>query len=267
MYWNIVTLIKRILKIGGPHVDLVVGNTEYYPSEWIRGELFVTAPNYQQNIESITINLKEFWVEFMGHRFTKASRYRQHGNITVVENLLFLPRMKYQFPFEIQLPHNCRVSSEEGGWRLGVVISDSSRSVVRADFHLNVRFSKVIQTIIEVVEKDTKFSEISRGRKFIPDTSATRLVFRPPVHLLDRLRYFMLDLYFTEEDNLIGKMYLDTSKSSSMNRFKNDMSDIQTHEFEINYAQLFNSEGRVQRKTVAKFLSDELTEALSSTHS
>ena len=268
MYWNMITLIHRILKIGGSEIDLVVGNTEYYPSEWIRGELFITAPDYRQNIESITINLKEFWVESAGSgtRVTKASRYRQHGSITVAEDLLFLPRMKYQFPFEIQLPRNCRVSSEEGGWRLGIVISDSGRSVVRADFHVNVRFSKVLQAIVEAVEKDTKFAEVPRGRKFMPDTSATRLVFRPTVHPLDRLQYFMFDVYFTEEDSLIGKIFLNTSKSSSMSWLTKDLSAIHPHEFKINHAQLFDSEGRVHGRTVAKFVSDELTEALSGTH-
>ena len=146
---NLFSLIKRIFKVCGPQINLVTQNSEFYPSDLIRGELQITAPAYKQSIESITVNLKEFWVEYVVRRGGRAggvaSRYHQHDSVVIVNNYEFLPGMEYKFPFEIQLPNNCRVSSEESGWRLGVVVSTYRSFESRADFDIDVRLSKAFQ--------------------------------------------------------------------------------------------------------------------------
>jgi len=60
----------------------------------------------------------------------------------------------------LHLPTNCRVSSEESGWRLSVVINTSGSSISKTDFNINIQLSKVLQKIIEVIEKDTKLMEV-----------------------------------------------------------------------------------------------------------
>jgi len=263
---NLIRFIKRIFNLGGPRIDLVTRDSEYYPSEWIKGELFITAPDYRQEIESITINLKEFWVEYLtvsGNRSNRAARYQQHGSIAIAGDFVFLPRMKYQFPFEIQLPANCRVSSEESGWRLGVVISAFRSSVARADFNVSVRLSKGLQEIIKAIEKNTKFIEVPRGRKFIPDTCATRFVFRPPENHQSDLQYFMLDVSLTEKGGIKGNFLFSMSESGSFSQF-NDSGENFPHEFQIEPTQSVDSRGQVDGRAIAYVLSDKIRQALDS---
>ena len=210
---NPISFIKRVLSIAGPQIDLVTQDSKHYPSEWIKGELHITAPDYELNVKSITINLKEFWIEYLMDGRNWANRYCQHASITIANNLLFLPRMKYQFAFAVQLPANCRVPSEGSGWRLGVVVSTSGPSISRADFSINVQLSRVLQKIIEAIEKDTHFTEVPRGRKFIFDTSATRFVFRPPEHLQSELQYFTLDVTLTDDGGIKGNILFDRKES------------------------------------------------------
>jgi hypothetical protein len=254
---NPVRFIKRILKIGGPRIDLATRDSTYYPSESIGGELLITAPDHRQSVGSITINLKEFWIENLlgaGNRVSRVNRYRQHGSIAIVNDLVLLPRMKYQFPFEIKLPANCRVSTEESGWRLGVVVNTSGSSVKRADFNVNVQLSKVLQKIIEAVEEDTRFIEVPEGRKYIPDVSATRFVFRPPEHLQSKLQYLILDVSLTEEDGIKGNMLF--------NMVGEGAGKSRSHEFQIEPPQSLDSTRRVETGTLTKIISDELKEAV-----
>jgi hypothetical protein len=263
---NLIRFIKRILNIGGPQIDLVTRDSHYYPSECIRGELFITAPEYRQNIKSITINLEDFWIEAVGSgiRTTRASRYHRHNSISIVNDFVFLPKMKYQFPFDVQLPTNCRVSSEESGWRLSVVINTSGSSILKTDFNINIQLSKVLQKIIEVIEKDTKCTEIPRGRKYIPATSATRFVFRPPEHFQSELHYFVLDVSLTEESGIKGNMLFSISGNDSFNLFTTDTVGNYSHEFQIKPTQSFNSSGEVDGRTITNIISNKLMEVLGS---
>ena len=261
---NLVSFVNRALKIGGPRIDLVTRDSTYYPSEWISGELFITAADYRQNVQSITINLKEFWFEYLMGGRCRASRYHQHDSIALVHNFAFLPRMKYQFPFEIQLPANCRISSEESGWRMGVVISTFGSSISRADFGINVQLSKALQQILEAIEKDTQFIEIPRGRQYISGTSATRFVFRPPEHLQSELQHFLLDVSWTDEGGIKGKMLFSKSESDSSDQFTLDTGDNYLQEFQIKPAQLFDSESQVDGRTITNLISEKLMGALGS---
>ncbi len=258
---NIIDLIRRILHIGGLQIDLVTRDTEYYPSDLIRGELLVTAPDYRENIKSITINLKEFWVEYLTRGGTRlgnrADRYHQHESVALANSFVFEPRMQYRFPFEVQLPRNCRVSSKESGWRLCVVITASGSHVSRVDFTISVQLSKVLQTIIEAIEKRTKFIEVPRGRKFIPNTSATRFIFRPPEHLQSDLQYFELDVSFTDEGGIEGNMLFNTSESANTG-------GKYSHEFHIKPTHLFHSDGQVDGSTITNIISAKSFEAIGS---
>jgi hypothetical protein len=261
---NLLSLFKRILNTDGPQIDLVARDSKYFPSEWIRGDLLITATDYRQNIKSITINLKEYWIEYpMGGR-TRVDRYRQHDSITVANDFALLPRMHYKIPFEIQLPADCRVSSEESGWRLGVAISTSGSSILRADFNISVQLSKALKKIIEVIEKETQFMEVPRGREYNPDTSATRFVFRPPEHLRSELQYFMLDVSLNEEGGIKGNMLFKRSESGSFSMFTTNTGEDYSGEFQIKLAQLFDSEGEVERRTITKTIFEKMMEALGS---
>jgi hypothetical protein len=258
---NIIDFIKRILHIGGPQIDLVTRDTQYYPSDLIRGDLAITAPDYRQNIQSITVNLKEFWVEYLTRGGSAlrggTSMYHQHDSTTIANGFVFEPRMQYRFPFEVQLPRNCRVSSKESGWRLGVVITAFGSHVSRADFDINVQLSKVLQTIIEAIEKSTKFTEVPRGRKFIPNTFSTRLIFRPPEHLQSDLQYFKLDVSFTDEGGIEGNMLFNMTESMITG-------GKHSHEFQIKPTHLFHPDGKVDTSTITNIISAKSFEAIAS---
>lgn len=260
--------IKRILNISGPQIDMVTRDSEYYPADLIRGELLITAPDYRQDIRSITINLKEFWVEYLagaGNRLgNRADRYRQHDSRTVVGYYVFNPGMKYQFPFEIRLPVNCRVSSKESGWRLGIVVSAAGFSVYRADFNIIVQLSKVLQEIIGAIERDAKFAEVPRGRKYLTDLSETRFIFRPPDHLQAEIQYLELGLSFTDEGGIKGNMLFNTNKGGTFSQFASNTGENVPYEFFVKPTQLFDSNGRVDSRTITNLISDGLMETLNS---
>ena len=107
------SIIKRILNVDGPKIDLVTHDSKYYPSDLIKGEVLITAPDYRQNVKAITLTLEEFWVGYRRY----SGRYLKHASITLASRFVFNPGMEYNFPFEVQLPINCRVSSEKSGWR------------------------------------------------------------------------------------------------------------------------------------------------------
>ena len=255
--------IKRILNIGGPQIEIATQDSIYYPSDLIRGELLITAPAYRHNIQSITIDLKDFWVDSAARGRTRVNRYHEHGSITVANDYEFLPRMKYQFSFEIQLPVNCRVSSEDSGWRLGVVINPSESSAIRKDFTINVQLSKTLQTLIEAIEKETNFIEVPRGRKYIPDISATRLIFRPPEHLQPELQYMNIDISLTGEGGIEGNILFNKSKDSSLSQFISNSGENHLHEFHIKPAQLFDSNNQVNSRTLTNIVSEKSMELLS----
>ncbi|MEJ2246950.1 MAG: sporulation protein [Acidobacteriota bacterium] len=261
---SFVSFVKRILNIGGPQIDLVTQDSEYFPSEWIRGELLITAPEYRQKIKSIAINLEDFWNESVmsGIRATRASRYHRHDSITIVNDFVFLPMVKYQFPFEVQLPANCRVSSVESGWRLDVIISTFGSPISRAAFNIDVQLSKVLQQIIEAIETDTKLVEVPRGRKYIPENSATRFVFMPIEHLQSVLQYLMLDVSLTEEGGIKGNILFNMSESGSLGLLTKDTDGNYSHEYQIDPTQLFDSNGQIERKNITNVLSDKLMEVL-----
>ena len=254
------SIIKRILNIDGPKIDLFTQGSEYYPSDLIKGEVFITAPEYRQYVKAITLYLKEFWV---GYR--SSSRYRQHASITLATRFVFNPRMQYQFPFEVQLPKNCRVSSEKSGWRLGVIINTSGLFVSKADFYIDVKFSKILQTIIESIERNSKSTEVIRGRKFDPFTSESLFVFQPPEHLQTELQYFELNISFLDEVNVRVNILITLKDVGLINQYAtSNTQKTYSHTFDIKPIKSSYSNGQVDIATIINFISEKLTEAISS---
>ena len=243
-------IIKRILNIDGPKIDLVTQGSEYYPSDLIKGEVLITAPDYRKKVKAITLTLEEFWVGYRRY----SSRYLKHVNITLASRFVFDPEMQYHFPFEVQLPKNCRVSSEESGWRLGVIIYAFGLSVFRADFDIHVRLSKLLQRIIESIERNTKSAEVLRGRKYDSYTSKSIFIFRPPDHLKSELQYFELNISFPDEAGI---------KVDILINWKNAQKTY-SHNFDIKPIQSIDSKGQDDIVGITEFISDTLTEAMSS---
>ena len=246
------SIIKRILNIDGPKIDLVTHDSKYYPSDLIKGEVLITAPDYRQKVKAITINLEEIWVEYS--RRSRGSRYHQHASITLARSFVFDPKMQYHFPFEAQLPKNCRVSSEKAGWRLSVIIYTYGLFVSRAELDIDVKLSKVLQRIIESIERNTKSTEVIRGRKYDTYTSESLFVFRPPDHLQSQLQYFELNISFLDEVGI---------KVNILITLKNTQKTY-SHNFDIKPIQSTNSKGQDDIDTITEFISDKLTEAISS---
>jgi hypothetical protein len=244
------SIVKRILNIDGPKIDLVTQDSEYYTSDLIKGDVLITAPDYRQKVKAITINLEEFWVP---HRYS--SGYLQHASITLSRNFIFDRKMPYHFPFEVQLPKNCRVSSEGSGWRLGVIIYTRGLFISRAAFDIDVRLSKVLQRIIESIERNTKSTEVVRGRKYDHYTSESLFVFRPPDHLQSELQYFQLNISFLDEVGM---------KVNILITLKSDIQKAYSHSFDIKPIQSTDSKGQDDVNTITNFISDKLTEAISS---
>ena len=253
------SIIKRILNIDGPKIDLVTQDSKYYPSDLIKGEVLITAPDYRQKVKAITINLKEFWVE------GRASRYHQHASIILARSFVFDPKMQYHFPFEVQLPKNCRVSSEESGWRLGVIINTRGLFVSRAEFDIDVKLSKVLQRIIESIERNTKSTEVIRGRKYDPYTSESLFVFRPPDHLQSELQYFELNISFLDEVGIKVNILITLNDVGTNNQYAtSNTQKTYSHNFDLKPIQSTNSKGQDDIVAITKFISDKLTEAISS---
>lgn len=263
---NMIRFLERVLKIGGPEIDLATGAPEYYAGEWIRGEVSIAAPNYRREIKSITVISKEFWVEYRTKGGSGlgwgANRYKQHGSVTIAHDFAFLPKMKYQFPFEIKLPDNCRESSKNSGWRLGAVIAGTGSYVLRKDFNIQVRLSKVLQEMVAAIEKDLKFLEVPRGRNFLPENSATRLVFRPPDHLQSELDYLMLDVSFTEEGGIEGNILVSIGYGDLKRLYAADSGERGASEFRIEPSRWVDSGGRIQFSSITNILSDRVRMAL-----
>lgn len=263
---NIFNFIKRIFHIGGPRIELITRDSIYYPSDLIRGEILITAPGYKQNIQSITIDLKEIWIEYLPGGGTKTSnraeRYRQHDSITLANGYAFEPGMQYRFPFELRLPNNGRVSSMESFWRLGVFISASGAVAFRADFNIDVQLSKMLQTIIRAIERDIQFIEIPRGRKYIPEIAATRFIFRPPDYLQSALRYLELDLSFTDDGAIKGNMLFRMNKDSSFYQFKSGNGEDCSHEFHFEPIPLGDSGDQLDIRKISQIISDKLAVTL-----
>lgn len=247
------SIIKRILNIDGPQIDLVTQDSKYYPSDLIKGEILITAPDYRQNVKAITLTLEEFWVGYRRY----SSRYLKHASITLASRFVFIPSMEYNFPFEVQLPINCRVSSEKSGWRLGIIINTGGLFVSRAEFDIDVKLSKVLQRIIESIERNTKSTEVIRGRKYDPYTSGSLFVFRPPDHLQSELQYFELNMSFLDEVGIKVNILITLNDVGTNQK-------TYSHNFDIKSIQSTNSKGQDDIDAITTFISDKLTEAISS---
>jgi len=72
-----------------------------------------------------------------------------------------------------------------------------------------------VQAIIETIERDAKFVEIPRGRKFPTDLSEARFVSRPPDHLQAEIQCLELGLSITDEGGIKGNMLFNTDRGGT----------------------------------------------------
>ena len=112
----------------------------------------------------------------------------------------------------------------------------------------------MLQRIIESIERNTKSTEVVRGRKYDPYTSESLFVFRPPDHLQSELQYFELNISFLDEVGI---------KVNILITLKNTQKTY-SHHFDIKPIQSTDSKDQNDIVPITRFISDKLTEAISS---
>ncbi|MEE8114966.1 MAG: sporulation protein, partial [Nitrososphaerales archaeon] len=151
---------KRTLNIAGAKIIVALEHNKISQSDLIKGEVLVTAPEYRLAGSSIKIELREFWFERIRHGPWAGKRVRinkTHVEVGLLGAFDFEPKSEHRFPFEVQLPRNCRISTAKTGWRLAVTIDiPKARDPVK-EVLLKVQPAKAFLAIIKVCEDRLKF--------------------------------------------------------------------------------------------------------------
>lgn len=258
--------LKRRLNIAGSKIVLVARDDIYSQSDTINGEVIITAPEYRQSGNSIRLELKEFWTETRSsgtNSSTTVTVYKSHGEVILEREFNFGPGTEHRFPFEVQLPRNCRISTKDTGWCL-VVTMDIPKAIDPTEkVILSVRPAEEFLAIIEACEENMKFQERAKSRSW--DRKSLKTYFRllPPEVLKSELDYLALDVLQTEDDGVEGDLIFNLQEKSILDYFKTIIGKDRIRKpLQLSASQLFLPGGNVDGKSISQVIAVPLRQVV-----
>ncbi len=257
--------LKRTLNIAGSKIIVVTEDQIYSQFDLIRGEVLVTAPEYKQAGHSIKLALTEFWTEVRstGKTTTTVTVHKTHAEVPLQGIFDFEPRSQHRFPFEVELPRNCRISTENTGWCLAVSMEipkaiDPTERVV-----LEVQPAEEFLAIIEVCEESLRFQERQKSRQWNTRSSKTYFRLMPPEVLKSELDYLAFEISQAEDGSVEGDLIFNLQEKSIADYFKAIIGKdkIRRH-FHLASSQLYSQDGRVSSGDIAEFIRGLLKEVI-----
>lgn len=214
------TSLKRTFNISNAEVAVVTEDDVYSQSDRVSGEVVVRGGEYEQSGESIKLELQEFWTETRDYTDTSSTTVTKSMArewLTLTENFSIEPRSEQSYPFEVQLPRNCRISKGGQGWRLVVTMDIPGARDRTGQVILEVQPAEEFLAIVEGCELGMRFQEEIRRRRWL---TATHFRLNPPAVLKSELDYMELHLLHSEDGGVTGSLVFDLQERSLADYFK-----------------------------------------------
>ena len=194
---------------------------------------------------------------------TTVTVYKTHVKVALQGAFDFEPRSQHSFPFEADLPRNCRISTPHTGWCLVVSMDipkalDPTERVV-----LKVEPVEEFLAIIEVCEEKLGFQERQKTRNWNPRSSKTTFRLLPPEVLKSELDYLAFEISQTEDGGVEGDLIFNLREKSIADYFKAIIGrDKIRKPFHLAASQLYAQDGRVRSGDIAEVIMGSLKEVI-----
>jgi len=253
--------LKRTLNIAGSNITIVTKDDIYSQFDLINGEVIIAAPQYERAGRLIKLELKEFWTErrSTGKSTTTVTVYKTHAELTLEREFHFRPGTEHRFPFEVQLPMNCRVSIGKTGWCLAVTMEIPKAIDPKGKIVLKIQPAEEFLSIVEVCEENMQFQEETRFRRWSQKSSTTYFRLLPPEVLKSELDYLALELLQNEEGGVDGHLIFNLQEKTVFDYFKAMLGkDRIRKRIQLGASELFLPDGRTNDRDIAKVIAAEL---------
>jgi hypothetical protein len=225
------TSLKRTFNISGTEVAVVTEDDIYSQCDRVSGKVVVRGGEYEQSGESIKLELKEFWTETRSSTttdgrttYTTTTEFKVHQALTFADRFSIQARSEQSYPFEVQLPMNCRISREHGsdreGWVLAVTLQIPGARDPTEGVALEVQPAEELLAIVEACGSGMRFEEEMRWRRWQGGRAGTHFRLNPPAVLKSELDYMELHLLHSEDGGVTGSLVFDLQEHSLADYFK-----------------------------------------------
>ena len=257
--------LKRTLNIAGSEIIVVTKDLRHSQGDSVRGDVEVIASDYKLAGNSIILELKEFWIETRttGKTTTTVTVHKTRANVAFEGFFDYEPGSRHRFPFDVELPRNCRISTQNTGWCLTVSIDipravDPSERVV-----LEVQPAKEFLAIVAVCEKSLRFQEKQKSRRWNTRTSNTYFRLLPTEVLESELDYLAFEVSQAADGGVEGDLIFDLQEKSITDYFKAIVGKdkIRKH-FHLSSSQLYSKDGRVNREEITQLLKGSMKKVI-----
>jgi sporulation-control protein spo0M len=186
---------KLGVKFGIGSVKLAVGLAE--PAQFrgrpFHGAVLLEGGATDITLMMLTVDLTEFWVTGSGKN--RSHHRRNHGRVTLAENLVVPPGFRQEFPFEMVVPDDARCTRRREGWTVDAEAHIAMAVDARSHAVLKVVPQPEILAVQRAARDGLGFTPVQWQGSF-PEIFYD---FAAPPHLREKLDGIALRLHVTEE--------------------------------------------------------------------
>ncbi len=257
--------VKRTFNIAGAEVCVLTEDDVYSQFDVVTGKVLIQGGQYDQEVQSIRLELKEFWTETRstGKSTTTVTVYKTHQTVDLAGASTIASNTEHSYAFEVRLPPNARVSTKSTGWVLKVRLDVPRAIDASGSVKLTVEPAEQMLAIVEACESSMQFEESLRHRRWDAKTTATRFRLLPPNLLRSELDYLRLELKIEEDGSVSGTLVFDLQEKSIGDYFKAILNlDQVKRPLCLSLGQIFNDRGDPNSLVISKAIGDAMQEVL-----
>ncbi len=257
--------VKRTFNIAGTEICVLTEDDVYSQCDVVTGKVLVEGGEYDQDVRSIRLELKEFWTEVRstGKSTTTVTVYKTHRTVELTGAITIERDSEHSYAFEVVLPPNSRVSTKGTGWLLKVQLDIPKAIDPSGAVKLTVEPAEEIMTIDEACESSMRFEESLRHRGGDAKTAATRFRLIPPDVLRSELDYLRLELKLEGDGSVSGTLVFDLQEKSIGDYFKAIFNlDQVERPLYLSSEQIFADGGEPNYPAISKAIGDVIREVV-----
>lgn len=257
--------VKQTFNIAGTEVCVLTEDDVYSQCDVVTGNILIQGGQYDQEVQSIRLDLKEFWTETRstGKTTTTVTVYKTHETVDLAGAGIIERQSEHRYPFEVRLPLNARVSTKSTGWLLKVRLDVPKAIDPSGEVKLTVEPAEELLAIVQACESSLRFEESLRHRRWDAKTSATRFHLLPPDVLKSELDYLRLELMLGDDGSVSGTLVFDLQEKSIGDYFKALLNRDQVKRpLHLTREQILTDRGDPNAQAISKVIGDAMQEVV-----
>ncbi|MCH7700851.1 MAG: sporulation protein [Planctomycetes bacterium] len=257
--------VKQTFNIAGTEVCVQTEDDVYSQCDVVTGKILIQGGQYDQDVQSIRLELKEFWTEARstGKSTTTVTVYKTHETVDLAGAGTIERQSEHSYEFEVRLPPNARVSTKSTGWLLKVRLDVPKAIDPSGDVKLTVEPAEELLAIVQACESSLRFEESLRHRRWDAKTSATHFRLLPPDVLKSELDYLRLELMLGDDGSVNGTLVFDLQEKSIGDYFKALLNRDQVKRpLHLTREQIFTNRGDPNSQAISKVIGDAMQEVV-----